>query len=201
MTAEVLAPIIGLSAGVGSMIGGWVALWWRDHVPFGERQLLRHIYAYVDDRIGATKTENLRRANRRHHVWRRLWFLPKSIRMSILNWFWPVPQLGTGTAALPGVKRMGRYLQLELRGRPTFAKPYQIWNIQAVIVRPTGEVDVHVHGFEASLARWVAWAMRLKGPEQLEVEAHPELGYWRLARRGPVPEVRATVPHGVGADA
>jgi hypothetical protein len=183
MNAEVLAAVIGSSAGVGSVVGGFVALWWRDRVPFGERQLLRHFYVHVDDRIGATRTENLRRANRRHHVWRRLWFLPKDLRLGILNWFWPVPQLGTGTAALPSTKRMGRYIQLELRGDATFRKPYQLWNVQAVVVRPTSEVDVHTHGFEQVLARWVAWAMRLKGTDQLEVEARPELGYWRLARR------------------
>lgn len=200
MTGDQLAAVVGLSAGAGSVVGGWAALWWRDHVPFGRRQLLRHFYVYLDDRIGATKTENLRRANRRHHVWRRLWFLPKQIRLGIINWFWPVPQLGTGTAALPGLRRMGRYVQLELRGDATFRRPYQLWNVQAVVVWPTSEVDVHA-AFVPSLARWGAWAMRLKDPDQLEVEAHPELGYWRLARKAPAPEFAPTVPHGVTADA
>jgi hypothetical protein len=196
-----ILALMGLSAGVGSVVGGWATLWWRDRVPFGRRQLLHHLYLYVDDRIGATKTENLRRANRRHHWWRRLWFLPKQARRSLLDFFWPVPQLGTGTAALPSTKRMGRYVQLELRGDATFGKPYQLWNVQAVVVRPTSEVDVHVHGFETSLARWVAWAMRLTGPDQLTVEAHPELGYWRLERKQPAPEFQPRVPMGVNADA
>jgi hypothetical protein len=200
MSADTVAAVFGLGGGVGTMVGWWAANWHRDRVPFGERQLLRYIYPYVDDRIGATKTENIRRANRRHHVWRRLWFLPKQVRMSILNWFWPVPQLGTGTAALPGTKRMGRYVQLELRGKPTFRRPYQVWNIHAVVVRPTSEVDVHA-AFEASLARWVAWALRLKGPDQLDVEGHPELGYWRLARKPAAREIRTDVPHEVGIDA
>jgi hypothetical protein len=203
MRADTLAAAFGFGGGVGTMIGWWAALWRRDHVPFGQRQLLRYVYPYVDDRIGATKTENIRRANRRFivvhkHRWY-WWLVPKPARRAIADFFWPVPQLGTGTSALPGTKRMGRYVQLELTGRPTFRKPYQVWNIQAVVVRPTSEVDVHA-AFEPSLARWVAWAMRLKGPDQLEVEGHPELGYWRLARRGPAPEVRATVPHGVSAD-
>jgi hypothetical protein len=192
--------IIGLSAGAGSVVGAWTALWWRDQVPFGQRQLVRHVYLYCDDRIGATKTENLRRANRRHHWWRRLWFLPKDARLGILNFFWPVPQLGTGTAALPSTKRMGRYVQLELNGAATFRKPYRLWNIQAVTVWPTSEVDVHA-AFEPSLVRWVAWALRLTCPDQLTVEAHPELGYWRLERKAPVPEFQPTVPVGVNADA
>lgn len=187
------AAAFGLGGGVGMWVGIWAALWWRDHVPFGQRQLLRHVYVYVDDRIGATKTENIRRANRRHRWWRRLWFLPKQVRLGILNFFWPMPQLGTGTAALPGIKRMGRYVQLELSGQSAFRKPYQLWNVQAVVVWPTSEVDVHA-AFEPSLVRWVAWALRLKSPDQLEIQGHPELGYWRLARRGPARERPTHVP-------
>jgi hypothetical protein len=200
MTAEVLAAVIGLSLGAGSAVGWWAANWHRDHVPYGQRRLLRHFYVYLDDRIGATKTENLRRANRRHHVWRRLWFLPKDLRLGILNWFWPVPQLGTGTAALPSTKRMGRYVQLELRGDATFRKPYQLWNVQAVTVWPTSEVDVHA-AFEPSLVRWSAWAMRLKDTDQLTIEAHPEFGYWRLARKAAAEPMPTSVPVGVDADA
>jgi hypothetical protein len=205
MTPEGMAAVVGISAGVGSFVGGWVALWWRDRVPFGQRQLLRHVYRYVDDRIGATRTEHIRRAQRRHIVINKRrwywWLVPKALRRSVADYFWPVPQLGTGIAALPSTKRMGRYVQIECRGdRPAFRKPYQLWNIQAVILWPTSEVDVHTGGFEPVLARWVAWAMRLAGPEQLEVEARPELGYWRLARRGPAREPRASTPHAVGAD-
>lgn len=191
--------LVGFLLGVA--LGAWAALWQRDHIPLGRRGLLRHTYVYVDDRIGATKTENIRRANRRHHLYRRLWFLPKDTRVGIATFFWPTPQLGTGTAALPSTKRMGRYVQLELRGDTSFRRPHQLWNIDAVIVRPTSEVDVHVGGFETSLGRWVAWALRLTGPDQIEVEAHPELGYWRFARKTPAPEFQPTVPVGVNADA
>jgi hypothetical protein len=201
VNGDLLLVVVGLSAGTGSAVGWWAALWWHDRVPFGHRQLLRHTYAYLDDRIGATKTENIRRANRRFHVWRRLWFLPKDIRRGILDFFWPIPQLGTGTAALPSTKRMGRYVQLELRGDTSFRKPYQLWNVQAVVVWPTSEVDVHTHGFEQVVARWVAWALRLKSPDQLEVQGHPELGYWRLARKAPAPEIPTSMPVGVNADA
>lgn len=198
MSGDVVLAIIGTSAGAGSVVGAGVALWWRDRIPYGQRQLLRHCYVYVDDRIGATKTENIRRANRRHHLYRRLWFLPKDTRVGIATFFWPTPQLGTGTAALPSTKRMGRYITLEFRAGAE--RPYRLWDIIAVIIRPTSEVDVHVGGFEASLVRWVAWALRTL-PDQLEVEAHPELGYWRVVRKAPAPEFRPTVPVGVNADA
>lgn len=204
MSGDGTLAVIGVSAGVGSVVGAWAALWYRDHVPFGQRQLLRHCYIYVDDRIGATKTENVRRANRRFRViHKRVWYwwlVPIKVRRAIADYFWAVPQLGTGTSALPSTKRMGRYVQLELNGEATFRKPYRLWNIEAVVVRPTSEVDVHA-AFEPSLVRWVAWALRLKGPDQLTVEAHPELGYWRLARKAPAPEVPMTMPVGVNADA
>lgn len=215
MSAEILAPVIGLSAGIGSAVGWWAANWHRDHVPYGHKQLLQYFYPYVDGRIGATDTENLRRANRRHRVehprakllqpltYRRLlWFLlPLIVRQRIANYFWPEVKLARGGNPLPEAERITRYIQLELNGRSRFTKPYQVWNIQAVTIWPTSEVDVHVHGFETSLARWVAWAMRLKSPDQLDIEAHPELGYWRFARKGPVPERPTTVPVGVNADA
>jgi hypothetical protein len=202
--SDATVALMGLSAGVGSVIGGWAALWWRDRVPFGHRQLLRHVYVYCDDRIGATKTENIRRANRRFRVIHKRawywWLVPITLRRSVADYFWAVPQLGTGTAALPSTKRMGRYVQLELSGQSSFRKPYRLWNVQAVVVWPTSEVDVHA-AFEPSLVRWVAWALRLTGPDQLTVEAHPELGYWRLARRAPAPEMPTDVPVGVNADA
>jgi hypothetical protein len=189
----------------GLFLGAWAALWWRDRVPFSRRQLLRHCYIYVDDRIGATKTENIRRANRRFRVIHKRtwywWLVPIKIRRSIADYFWAVPQLGTGTSALPSTKRMGRYVTLELNGTATFRKPYRLWNVQAVVVRPTSEVDVHVAGFETSLARWVAWALRLTGPDQVTVDAHPELGYWRLSRRAPPVKIPTSMPVGVNADA
>jgi hypothetical protein len=209
MTADLVLAVVGVSAGTGSAVGAWAALWWRDRVPFGHRQLLRHVFIHVDDRIGATKTENLRRANRRFRVIHKRtwywWLVPNTkklpVRRGIADYFWAVPQLGTGTSALPSTKRMGRYVTLELRGQATFRKPYRLWNIQAVVVRPTSEVDVHVAGFETSLARWVAWALRLTGPDQVTVEPHPELGYWRLSRKAAPVEIPTTMPVGVNADA
>jgi hypothetical protein len=187
----------------GLFLGSWAALWWRDHVPFGQRRLLRHVYAYADDRIGATKTENIRRANRRFHLYRRLWFLPRKVRAALADFFWPVPQLGTGTAALPSTKRMGRYVQLELRGDATFRKPYRLWNIHAVVVRPTSEVDALAPGTVPAVARWVAWAMRLPSTDQLEIDDPKRtlpLGYLRFARKAPAPEIPMSMPVGVNAD-
>lgn len=195
---------------LGAALGAWVALWHRDHIPYGHEQLLQYAYPFIDQRIGATNTENIRRANRRFHVrhphptlkrpWRVLWFLlPGDLRQVIANYYWPEVKLARDGNPLPEAKRIGRYIQLEMRGDATFAKPYRVWNIQAVTVWPTSEVDVHVHGFVASLTRWVAWMLRLTGPDQLEVEAHPELGYWRFARKEPEPEFQPRVPMGVNA--
>ena len=202
MTRSALALLLVVVFGLACAgAGAWVALWWRDRVPTGHKRLLRYVFPYVDDRIGATKTEKVRRANARFRFMRKwwLWWIPRRAREGIADLLWFEPQYG-GTTTLPGAKRMARYVTLEF-GRPASRRrPYRIWDIQAVVVRPTSEVDVHA-SFEPSLARWVAWALRLSGPDQLEVEARPELGYWRLARRGPAPEFAPTVPHAVAADA
>jgi hypothetical protein len=203
LTAETLAAVVGTSAGVGSMAGGWAALWWRDHVPTSQRQLLHWVYVHVDDLLGATKTENIRRANRRFRLNRRLWFLPRPTRQAIADFFFFVPQYG-GVTALPAPKRMARYVTLELGGgqvRRWFPRPFQAWNIQAVEVKPTSEANFLGEGYPGIVARKVAQAMRLTGTDQLEVASHPELGYIRYTRKGPAPEFRPVVPHEVSADA
>jgi hypothetical protein len=214
MTGEILLAVIGLSAGTGSVVGAWAALWWRDHVPYGHKQLLQHVYPYVDGRIGATTTENLRRAGRRfkivHPRWKKLWpllfLIPNTrklpVRQKIADYLWPEVKLAAGGNPLPEVKRMGRYVQLEMRGDATFGKPYQLWNIQAVIVRPTSEVDALASGFVPAVARWVAWAMRLSSADQLEIDDPKKtlpLGYLRFARKGPAKEMPTRPPHAVGA--
>jgi hypothetical protein len=219
VTAEGMAAVVGLSAGVGSVVGGWVALWWHARVPFGERGLIRHIYVHVDEVLGATKTENIRRADRRHHVWRRLWFLPKDVRLGIINFFWPVPQYGTGTAALPGVKRMGHYVQIEWQVPPTRNRIwllgrfgpllYQRWNIQAVWLRWTAEAAANRDTFVEYLERGrptqgggLAQALGLEWKAGMfEHTWDREASLVRFARRGPAREIRTDVPHEVGVDA
>lgn len=202
MTAEVLAAVIGTSAGVGSVVGGWVALWWHDRPPTGHKRLLRYVFSHVDDRIGATAKEKVLRAGARFRFMRKwwLWWIPRPVRLRLADLLWFEPQFG-GVTVLPGTRRMARYVSLEFNRPYQRLRPYRLHDIHAVVVRPSSEVNPHRGDFAADLARWVAWALKLTGTDQLEVEARPELGYWRLARRGPAPEVRATVPFGVGADA
>lgn len=114
---DLTLALMGVSAGVGSAVGAWVALWWRDRVPTSQRHLVRKVYVHVDEIIGATKTENLRRANRRFKVQRWLGRGTsgkgrKKLGTAIADFFWPMPQLGTGTAALPSISRMGHYVKV-----------------------------------------------------------------------------------------
>jgi hypothetical protein len=126
--------LIGISAGVGSAVGGWAALWWRDRRPRprptkSNRALVRKVYIHLDDIIGATKTENQLRAGKRFKVQRWLGQGTRSVATvdaqgrsrsrqrkklgtAVADFFWPVPQLGTGTAALPSPRTMGRYVQV-----------------------------------------------------------------------------------------
>jgi hypothetical protein len=219
MTAEQVAAVFGLGGGTGMMVGWWAANWHRDHVPYGARALVRHIYVHVDEVLGATKTENLRRADRRHRWWRRLWFLPKDVRLGILNFFWPVPQLGTGTAALPGIKRMGYYVQLEFQVPPSRNRIwllgrfgpslYQRWNIQAVWLRWTAEAAANRDTFVEYLERGrptqgggLAQALGLEWHHGMfEHTRDSQAQLVRLARKGPTPEFSPTIPHGVTADA
>jgi len=200
---DAFAAVFGLGGGAGMMVGWWAANWRRDHVPTSHQQLLRFVYTHVDDLLGATKTESIRRANARHRVMRK-WWIPRPLRRAWVDFFYFVPQYG-GITVLPTTKRMGRYLQLEVadtrRSRSWFPKPYHSWNVQAVVVWPTSEANFLGEGYPGIVARKIAQALRLKSVDQLEVATHPELGYIRYTRKGPAREIRTDVPHEVGVDA
>jgi len=158
--ALVLLLVVAFGVAAGSYaLGWWAALWWRERVPFGMQQLTRLVYVHVDEVLGATKAENQRRANARFRViHKRRWFwwlvpnwrkLP--IRRAIADYFWAVPQLGTGTSALPSVRRMGWYVQLELGRTPTRRHPARRWDIQSVWLRWTSEAGANT----ASFIQWL----------------------------------------------
>lgn len=195
--ALLLLALVGVGA-AGFAVGRLTC----HRVPAGYKRLLRYVFSHVDDRIGATQKEKVLRAGARFRFMRKwwLWWIPRPVRLRFADLFWFEPQYG-GVTVLPGTRRMARYVTLEF-GRPYHRwRPYRLWDIQAVVVRPSSEVNPHRGDFAADLARWVAWALKLKGTDQLEVEARPDLGYWRLARRGPAPERPTSVPMGVNADA
>jgi hypothetical protein len=227
MSGDLLLAVIGLSAGTGTAVGAWAALWWRDHAPFGEHQLVAMVFAHVDEVLGATKWENTRRANRRHKIidrppWWLWWTLlagknGRQARISIASFFWPVPQFGTGTAALPTFRRMGYYVQLEFQVEPTRNRYwllgrfgpllYQRWNIQAVQLRWTSEAAANRDTFVEYLERGrpsqgggLAQALGLEWKSGMfEVTKDYPLSLIRFARKGPAKEMPTRPPHAVGA--
>lgn len=205
MTDATLA-LMGACAGIGSAVGAWVALWWRDRAPTTHRAMIRRIYRHVDDLLGATKTENQIRAGKRHHLYRRLWFLPKASRLELANFFWPTPQLGTGTAALPSTKRMAAYVRLEIQAvRPWWTRlvrPFHAWDVGAVTVWWTSESNpLTGKEFGANVGRKVAQALRLESVDQLSWDIDYDLGCITYARKAPAPEIPTAMPVGVNADA
>jgi hypothetical protein len=157
------AAAFGLGGGVGMWVGIWAALWWRERVPKGQRWLVRRIYIHVDEVLGATKTENLRRASRRFKVQRWLGRGTtkkgrKRLGTAIADFFWAMPQIGTGTAALPSVRRMGHYVQLEL-APSTPKKLAQRHHVQRVWLRWTSEAAAN----GANFVEWLERGRPLQG--------------------------------------
>jgi len=156
--ALLLVVAFGLACAGG---GAWAALWWREHVPFGMRQLTAHVYMHVDEVLGATKLENIRRAGRRFRVIHKRrwywWLVPNwrklHIRTSIADYFWPVPPQAGGTSALPTVRRMGWYVQLELGRTPTRRHPARRHDIQRVWLRWGSEAGANTPNFIEWLER------------------------------------------------
>jgi hypothetical protein len=122
LTRQLLVLVAVLLAGL--FLGGWAALWWRDRIPKNLRHLIRTIYIHCDETLGATKTENVRRANRRFMVERWLGQGTKQVRQAdgrtrsrkklgtaIADFFWFEPQYG-GVTTRPSVARMGHYVQV-----------------------------------------------------------------------------------------
>lgn len=210
---DLTLALMGVSAAVGSAAGWWAALWHRDRVPAGEQWIIRRIYKHVDDLIGATKTENQDRADRRRRIiqprfkgWRRLlWLIPKKVRTAWADYREPIPRIGAGTNPLPEVERMAQYIQVAFRHVPTrqwLVRPavYQLWNVEVVTVFWTSEAAALSGHLGENVGRKVAQALRLESVEQLDWTMDYDAGCIRYRRKGPAPEVRANVPHGVGAD-
>ena len=199
---DLTLALMGLSAGVGSAVGAWAALWWRDRVPFGHKQLIRRIYVHVDELIGATKTENQVRAGKRFHAQRPIWAggLGKRLGRAWADLWWPVPQFG-GTSARPSTERMGAYVRLEY-GRPKRpGRPYRIWDVTGVTVFWTSEATALVESFAQNVGRKVAQALRLEGPDQLDHVTDYDRGCIQYTRKAPPVEIPMTMPVGVNADA
>lgn len=214
MNSDLVLAIIGASAGIGSAVGGWVVLWWRDRVPAGHKQLLRRVFVHVDDLIGATATENQLRRSKRFQVQRWLGSgtvtkqagdrtrTRKKLGTTIADFFWPIPpQAAGGATARPSTRRMGAYVKLEFSRPKAWTKPFRIWDVVAVTVFWTSEAAALVGHFAENVGRKVAQALRLESVDQLEWTIDYTLGYIRYTRKKPVPEFQPRVPMGVNADA
>jgi hypothetical protein len=104
---------VGLALGV--VVGVWADRTIRAFPARRKYSPIREKYKCVDEVLGATKTENQKRADLRFEVIHRRrwwwWFVPRKSRLALANYFWPVPQIGTGMAALPTEKTMGTYVE------------------------------------------------------------------------------------------
>jgi hypothetical protein len=202
MNGDLLLVVIGLSAGTGSAVGWWAALWWHDHVPFGHKQLTRRLFVHVDDLVGATRTENQVRAGKRFAAMRPWWRggLGKQLGRAWADTWWPVPQFG-GTSARPSTKRMGAYVRVEFGRTWMLGRPFRIWDITAVTVWWTSEAAALTGNLGENVGRKVAQALRLESVDQLDIAVDFDRGCIRYTRKAPAPEFVPTVPVGVNADA
>jgi hypothetical protein len=100
---------------VGAAVGVWADRTIRAFPARRKYSPIREVYKSVDEVLGATKTENQARADLRFRVIHRRrwwwWLVPHKTRLALANYFWPVPQLGTGMAALPTEKTMRTYVE------------------------------------------------------------------------------------------
>jgi hypothetical protein len=109
--------LMGVSAGIGSMVGAWVAMWWRNRHPTRTEKLTRRVYRHLDEIIGATKAEDQIRSDRRWVIiakrrwyW---WLVPKDVRLAIANFLNPTPpQAAGGVRPLPSDRRIRHYIQM-----------------------------------------------------------------------------------------
>lgn len=194
MSGDQHLAVIGASAGVGSFVGGWVALWWRDRVPRGIQWLIHRIYKHVDDLIGATKNENQDRADRRRKIiqprlkgWRwMLRLIPKTVRQGWADYREPIPRLGAGANPLPEIDRMAQYVHLELVDK---RRIYHLWDVVAVTVFWTSEAAALVGDFPKNVGRKVAQALRLESVDQLEWTVDYDRGCIRYARKAKIERV------------
>jgi len=108
------------------------------------RRLTRRVYRHVDEVLGARKFENDRRATRHH-------YLAFFAGQRLANLLYPRAQLG-GTAALPPLRRMTRYVALDLPAR-SWPQRYHRWDVRSVTLRWTSEAG-------ANAANFIEWLER-----------------------------------------
>jgi hypothetical protein len=156
--------------------------------------MVRRCYRHVDDLLGATKTENQIRAGKRFAVMRPIWRggLGRQLGRAWADTWWPTPQLGTGTAALPSTKRMAAYVRLEVRAtRPWWrmGRSFHTWDIQAVTCWWTSESNPMTGEFGRNVGRKVAQALRLDSVDQLEWDIDYRLGCITYIRKQATPKI------------
>jgi hypothetical protein len=201
------AAAFGLGGGVGMWVGIWAALWWRDHIPFGHKQIVRRIYVHVDDLIGATKTENQIRAGKRFAVQRPIWRggLGRNLGRLWADAWWPIPPQAGGATARPHTKRMAVYVRVRFSWDRPWWNPwwrtYRLWDVEAVTVFWTSEAAALTGSFAENVGRKVAQALRLESVDRLEWDVNWDAGCVRYTRKTPAPEIPTTMPVGVNADA
>jgi gas vesicle protein len=214
-----VALLVGLL--LGAALGAWAALWWRDRIPKSQRWLIRHIYTHVDEVLGATKTEHIRREKRRFMVQR--WLgrgtrqvqrnngrvrTRKKLGTAIADFFWDVPATGTGIAALPSVRRMGHYVKVKHSHKPTRRNPAHRWDVQEVWLRWTSEAAANRDNFVDYLERGrptqgggLAQALGLEWkPDLFEHTKDYRTSTVHFTRKAPAPEFQPRMRVGVNAD-
>ena len=149
-------------------------------------RLLRWVYRHEDETLGARKWESDRRAGRR----RMLAFFAKDLAALV----YPSTQIG-GAAALPGKRRMRRYVvDLPLPPRP-WPRPWHRRDITQASFTWSPEAHANAPGFADTVGRKFADALDLKwSPDLFQVTDHRldrpprRVLTFRIAKAAPVPE-------------
>jgi len=145
--------LVGVAFGAAGFALG---RWQRDRVAYSHRRILAFVFKHLDEVIGATKSENARRASYRFKI-RRIppLGLGRVLGGRVADLFWPpVPQAG-GIAALPGIRRMGRYVKLGLPARPKWRPWHRFhrWDVRWVEVHYSSEAGANAPNFIEWLER------------------------------------------------
>lgn len=150
------------------------------------RRLIRWLYRHEDEALGGRKWESDRRAGRRR--------LLAFFSHDLANLIYPVVQLG-GAAALPGHRRMGRYVvDLPLPAKP-WPRPYGRRDVTQATFSWSPEAHANAPGFLDTVGRKFAdaldrkWAADLFEVTDHRLDSRPRrAATYRLRKAAPMPE-------------
>ena len=193
--------LAALGLGVGSVAGWWARGKHQRRTPTRQEKLVRKVYRHLDDIIGATKYENQLRADARFRVIHKRkwywWLVPAQVRITLADFFWPVPRIGPGVNPIPSDRRLAKYVRASADLRT-----WTIWytseapaNHAPFIEWLTKGRPVQGGGLAQALGR--EWS-----PNLFHVERDWSAGLVRLTLNGSAQnqKMRTTIPNTVNVD-